>query len=112
MRHYIIGLLDYSVLWARRAPHVRPSCSRALRVFPVLNNRKRCNLGIKTKKDMGPRAVTKISFAPYILSIEIKFLAILRLELESIGKMIFFSIQRNQHQVLILSGIRDMSENV
>eukprot|EP00116_Pleurobrachia_bachei_P010057 sb/3470319/ len=62
--------------------------------------------------DARKRPCTKISFAPYILSIEIKFLVILRLEPESIGKMRFFSIQRNQDQVFILSGTGDMSENI
>eukprot|EP00116_Pleurobrachia_bachei_P017136 sb/3477398/ len=62
--------------------------------------------------DRGPRTVTKITFAPYILLIEIKFLAILRLEPESIGKMRIFSIQRNQDQFFILSGTGDMSKNV
>eukprot|EP00116_Pleurobrachia_bachei_P017382 sb/3477644/ len=63
-------------------------------------------------KGQARRPCTKIFFAPYILSIEIKFQAILKLEPESIGKMKFFSIQRNQDQVFILSGTGDMSENI
>eukprot|EP00116_Pleurobrachia_bachei_P004756 sb/3465018/ len=58
-------------------------------------------------EDRGPCAVTKITFTPYILSIEIKFLAILKLEPKSIGKMRFFSFQRNQDQVFILYIIRN-----
>ena len=53
--------------------------------------------------DRPPRIVLHVQ-------IEIKFLAIFRLESGSVGKIIFFSFQRNQDQVFILSGARDMIE--
>ena len=44
------------------------------------------------------------------VQIEIEFLAISRLGPGTVGKIIFFSFQRNQDQVFILSGARDMIE--
>ena len=62
--------------------------------------------------DRPPRG-KKNSAALYLrVTIEIKFLAILRLQSKTIGKIILRPFQCNQDQLFILSGTGDISEEV